>query len=66
MNKDRDDIKKEIREELDSAGIFIVDLSMVQREKYRDVLEDMRQNGEVSRGDEVNESFTRPRQVYVN
>ncbi len=66
MNKDRDEIREEVREELDDAGIFIVHASKVQKQKYFDVLEDMRDRGEVRRGDEVeDQSFTYPMNVYV-
>lgn len=66
MGKNKDEIREEVREELDDAGIFIVHASKVQKGKYFDVLEEMRDSGEVKRGDDVeDESFSTPMNVYV-
>lgn len=65
MVKDKEEIRTEIREELDQSEMFVVSPSMKQYHKTVKVLEEMRRSGEVRRGDETDESYTHPRNVYI-
>lgn len=65
MKKNKEELRSEIREELEDSGMFVVSPSMNQFYKTNQVLEKMKESGEITRGDSLEKDFEYPRNVYV-